>query len=173
MVAVFFISYYGNGHHGGCSGKESTCQCKRCGFDPRVGKIPWRRKVTTRSNILAWEIPWTEVPGGLPSIRAGHDWVTSTHVAVGTMGDQWWLHLGLTLKGTPTWTRTRMLPQGGPMMTTSQPHSQGDSHPDVDTVAAPPNVCIAGEPGGESHEHHQRDQRGFREEVDCSSLAAR
>ena len=29
------------------SGKESACQCrsrKRCGFDPWVGKIPWRRK---------------------------------------------------------------------------------------------------------------------------------
>ena len=25
-------------------GKESACQCKRCGFDPWVGKIPWRRK---------------------------------------------------------------------------------------------------------------------------------
>ena len=24
--------------------KESTCQCRRCGFDLRVGKIPWRRK---------------------------------------------------------------------------------------------------------------------------------
>ena len=27
-----------------CSGKESTCQCRRHGFDPWVGKIPWRRK---------------------------------------------------------------------------------------------------------------------------------
>ena len=29
------------------SGKESTCQCRRCmrhKFDPWVGKIPWRRK---------------------------------------------------------------------------------------------------------------------------------
>ena len=24
--------------------KQSPCQCKRCGFDPWVGKIPWRRK---------------------------------------------------------------------------------------------------------------------------------
>ena len=31
---------------GGASGNEPTCQCrkhKRCGFDSRVGKIPWRR----------------------------------------------------------------------------------------------------------------------------------
>ena len=30
-----------------CSGKESTCQCrrcKRCLFDPLVEKIPWSRK---------------------------------------------------------------------------------------------------------------------------------
>ena len=26
------------------SGKESSCQWRRCGFDPWVGKIPWRRK---------------------------------------------------------------------------------------------------------------------------------
>ena len=26
------------------SGKESTCQCRRHGFNPWVGKIPWRRK---------------------------------------------------------------------------------------------------------------------------------
>ena len=24
--------------------KESPCQCRRCWFDPWVGKIPWRRK---------------------------------------------------------------------------------------------------------------------------------
>ena len=31
---------------GSSSGKEPACQCrrhKRCGFDPWVGKIPWRR----------------------------------------------------------------------------------------------------------------------------------
>ena len=30
----------------GISGKEPTCQCrrnKRCGFDPCIGKVPWRR----------------------------------------------------------------------------------------------------------------------------------
>ena len=31
---------------GGSSGKELACQCRRpkSGFDPWVGKIPWRRK---------------------------------------------------------------------------------------------------------------------------------
>ena len=26
------------------SGKESTCQCRRCGFHPQVRKLSWRRK---------------------------------------------------------------------------------------------------------------------------------
>ena len=46
-------------------------------FDLWVRKIPWRRKWQPHSNILAWEIPWTEEPGGLLSIesqRARHDW---------------------------------------------------------------------------------------------------
>ena len=29
---------------GGSDGKESACQCRKCGLDPWVGKIPWRRK---------------------------------------------------------------------------------------------------------------------------------
>ena len=45
-----------------------SLQCrrhKRCGYYPWVGKIPWRRKTATHSNILAWKIPWTEEPGRL------------------------------------------------------------------------------------------------------------
>ena len=45
----------------GTSGKESTCQCrrhKRCGFDARVGKIPWRRK-------------WQPTPGFSPGKSHG------------------------------------------------------------------------------------------------------
>ena len=47
------------------NGKESACQCRRCGFGPWVRKIPWRRILATHSSILAWEIPWTEEPGRL------------------------------------------------------------------------------------------------------------
>ena len=35
--------------------------------------------MVTHSSILAWEIPWTEEPGGLQSMglqRVGHDLVT-------------------------------------------------------------------------------------------------
>ena len=61
------------GFPGGSVVKATTCnagdhqQCRRRGFDPWVGKIPWRRKIATHSNTLAWEIPWTEEPGGLQS----------------------------------------------------------------------------------------------------------
>ena len=40
---------------------------------------PLETKMATHSNILAWEIPWTEEPGRLQSMglqRVGHDIVT-------------------------------------------------------------------------------------------------
>ena len=45
-------------------GKESACQCRRCGLSPWVGKIPWRR-AWQPTPALIWRIPWTEEPGGL------------------------------------------------------------------------------------------------------------
>ena len=41
FLAVAFIS---QGLPPWLSRKESTCQCRRPGFNPCVGKIPWRRK---------------------------------------------------------------------------------------------------------------------------------
>ena len=71
------------GFSGGTNGKESACQyrrCKRLGFGPSVGKIPWRRKwlptpvfspgESHRQRSLMGFIPWgfkesdtTEQPG--------------------------------------------------------------------------------------------------------------
>ena len=37
---------------------------------------PLEKGMATHSSILAWRIPWTEEPGGLPSMgsqRVGHD----------------------------------------------------------------------------------------------------
>ena len=45
------------GFPGGTSSKESPCQCgrcKRCGFDPWIGKIPWSR---------AWQPTLVFLPG--------------------------------------------------------------------------------------------------------------
>ena len=44
---------------------------------PSLGQeYPLEEEMATHSSILAWEIPWTEEPGGLPfmgSQRVGHD----------------------------------------------------------------------------------------------------
>ena len=39
---------------------------------------PLEKEMATHSSMLAWEIPWTEEPGGLQSMgsqRVGHNWV--------------------------------------------------------------------------------------------------
>ena len=46
-------------------------QCRRRGrhrFNPWVGKLPLEKETATHSRILAWEIPWTEEPGGLQAV---------------------------------------------------------------------------------------------------------
>jgi len=50
------------------SGKESTCQCRKHGFDTWVGKIPLEKEMGTHSSILAWKIPWIKEPGRLQSM---------------------------------------------------------------------------------------------------------
>ena len=53
------------GFPGGTSGKEPTCQgrrCKRHRFDPWVGKIPWRRAWQTHSSISCLENPMDRGP---------------------------------------------------------------------------------------------------------------
>ena len=34
------------------------------------GEDPLEKEMTTHSSILAWEIPWTEKPGGLQSMES-------------------------------------------------------------------------------------------------------
>ena len=46
------------------------------------------KAVAPHSSTLAWEIPWTEEPGGLQSrgsLRVGYDWVTS--LSLSCIGD--------------------------------------------------------------------------------------
>ena len=62
-----------SGFPGDASGKESACQCrrhKRHGFDPWVGKIPWRR---------AWQPTPVFLPGESPD--RGAWWATVHRVA--------------------------------------------------------------------------------------------
>ena len=48
------------------SSEESACQCRRCGFDPWVGKIPWRRK-------------WQSTPVCLPGLDHGQRSLAIVH----------------------------------------------------------------------------------------------
>ena len=59
--------------------KRILLHCRRPGFDPWVGKIPWRKAWQPTPVFLPGESPWTEEPGGLQSVglqRVGHDWAT-------------------------------------------------------------------------------------------------
>ena len=52
-----------SGFPGGSDGKESAYNAEDLGSIPRSGKSPG-----IFSSILSWRSPWTEEPGGLPSI---------------------------------------------------------------------------------------------------------
>ena len=57
--------------------KTSTSLGMQKRFNPWVGKIPLEEETAIHTSILAWEIPWTEEPGGLQSMgsqRVRHDW---------------------------------------------------------------------------------------------------
>ena len=48
---------------------------------------PLEKEMATHSGFLAWEIPWTEEPGGLQSMgsqRVGHNSATNTHTQTHT-----------------------------------------------------------------------------------------
>ena len=57
IFIIRYVSLFLLGFPGGDTGKEPTCQCrrhKRLGFDPWVGKSPWRR---------AWQLTPVFLPG--------------------------------------------------------------------------------------------------------------
>ena len=92
-----------NGFPWWLSGKESACQCRRCGFDPWIWKILWRRKWQPapvflpgkshgQRSLAGWDPPFFVVFMCLPDVhgccpghgvlqfgglqRVGHDLVT-------------------------------------------------------------------------------------------------
>ena len=67
LVPLHFLP----GFPGGSEGKASACNAGDLGR-----KDPLEKEMATHSSILAWTIPWTEKPGGLPFTgpqRLGHD----------------------------------------------------------------------------------------------------
>ena len=56
-------------------GKDSACNAEDPSSISLSGK-PLEEGMATHSSVLAWEIPWTEEPGGLQSMgsqRVRHD----------------------------------------------------------------------------------------------------
>ena len=55
----------------------------------RVRSLSWEdpleKEMATHSSIFAWEVSWTEEPGGLQSMglqRVRHDWATNTYLLI-------------------------------------------------------------------------------------------
>ena len=55
------------GFPGGSVGKESACNTGDPSLKPRSGGSPGE-EMATHFSILAWEIPWTEEPGGVARV---------------------------------------------------------------------------------------------------------
>ena len=71
FILVTLVMYY----PGGSDSKESACSAGDS-VQSLGQEYPLEKVLATHSSILAWKIPWTEEPGGLPSIglhRVGHD----------------------------------------------------------------------------------------------------
>ena len=66
---VLWLNYHYLGLPWWLSGKEPTCKCRR-----QVGSLGWEdpleEEMATHARIPAWEIPWTEEPGRLESMRS-------------------------------------------------------------------------------------------------------
>ena len=65
-----FLLFFILGFPDGSVGKESACRCRRPGFDPWVGKIPWRRERLLTSVFWPGEFRGLESMG---SQRVEHD----------------------------------------------------------------------------------------------------
>ena len=76
LLFEYYLLLYGD-FPGGSDGKSVCLQCGRTGFDPWVGKIPWRRKRQPTPVLLPGKSHgWMEEPGRLQSMglqRVGHD----------------------------------------------------------------------------------------------------
>ena len=86
-------------------------QCGRPGFDPWIGKIPWRTAWQPTPVFLPGESPWTEKPGGYlagkefdttewlstaPHTSSDQSIGASASASVLSMNIQGWFSLGLT-----------------------------------------------------------------------------
>ena len=81
---------------------------------------PLERETATHSSILAWEIPWTEEPGGLQSIglhTVGHDRTTERSPTSGVHSNScplsWWCHPTISSSVVPFSSCLQSFPASG------------------------------------------------------------
>ena len=66
-------TYYILGRPGG-SGVKSPLPRQKMQVQSLGREDPLEKEMAAHSRILAWEIPWTEDPGGLPSMGLRKSW---------------------------------------------------------------------------------------------------
>ena len=80
------LAVFNRGYPGGSVVKNPSA--KQMLQAPSLGREdPLEEELAPRSSILAWEIPWTEEPGGSQSRgsqRVGHDGVTKEQLTTAT-----------------------------------------------------------------------------------------
>ena len=65
------------------SSKESACQCRRQGFDPWIGKIPWKKKwQPTPVFLLGESYGQRSLVGYSPWGRKESDTTDHTHIYI-------------------------------------------------------------------------------------------
>ena len=84
LLAVYSTSLYSWGSPSGAAVKNLPAM-----QETRIWYLdqedPLEKEIATHSSILAWEIPWTEEPGGLQSMgtqRVRNDWSNLAHTDV-------------------------------------------------------------------------------------------
>ena len=87
LTVVFLLLFFFNSGIFGILLFYWSLQCRRPGFNPWVGKIPWRRAWQPTSVFLPGESPGTEEPGVLQSIGSSEsdtaEWLSTEQHMVG------------------------------------------------------------------------------------------
>ena len=66
VCSEFALALYFLGFPGGLTVKNPPAKAGDMGSIPESGRA-LKKEMSTHSSVLAWEIPWTEKPGGLQS----------------------------------------------------------------------------------------------------------
>ena len=116
------------GSPGGSSGKESACQCrrcKRCGFDPWVGKIPCRKKWQPTPVVLSGKLHgYRTLAGYSPCGYKESDITGWLNTLIWNLGSRHWLRLAIWVSARGS-DQDRTLCLWGIIETTRSRYSKG------------------------------------------------